>query len=596
MKKFLFVLLICAFAGQAWGATFYLRADGEAAIGETTGCTSAATAASVTAHNAVTFSGDDIIYVCDNGGTYSDRITVPSSGTSGHLITYQNAPGHSPIIDVAAALSAAFYSNGKDYIKVQGIHFKNATGGNIYFDGVCDGTQIINNISTGGVHSIFVGGGTGAIITGNTINQGSGAGVWLYDSLVSVTMTGNNFVGSSGKTSAFAVKAYLTNGIIFSNNTFTDWSLDNAGVVTHFEYAAVTSGTGNVINYTSYPATILHGYYFLGCVITSFSGSCNQVVGNGLILAASSGTLNNMIISGSKLSNILINGASIVTLNNPVSYGASAGNETTEIHGLQTGDDAAVIINGGSFYSNKGDGINGNGTGSITCNRVLSYSNGATGSASSGDGFTTHDSCGLYLNNCIAHSNFKSGVAVVGTGNGSVYNCTFYNNYEASQTGNYGIFINSSGTWNVKNNITANHEYEIYTGALAAGTLNIDYNNYYASRGLNAYVWQAGEATNFAGWKTASSGDSHSINSDPRLTPIYTISGGSSSVGAGIPILTYAQWIAAGGDYVGRNPTNGTFSIGAYQYQKQMEGIPGKVWDSSLKKSKSTDAGSYVQP
>lgn len=78
----------------------------------------------------------------------------------------------------------------------------------------------------------------------------------------------------------------------------------------------------------------------------------------------------------------------------------------------------------------------------------------------------------------------------------------------------------------------------------------------------------------------------------------YRLHSGSPAIDTGTPILTYAEWIAAGGDYAGKNPTNGTFSIGAYQYQKKqasfMPGYTGVF--KKLKTSKSTDAGSYVQP
>lgn len=589
------VMALLFFAGQAWGADFYLRADGEAAIGETTGCGSAAAASNVTAHNAATFSGDDVIYLCD--GTYADRITAPSSGTSGHLITYKNASGASPIIDVAGTLSAAFYSNGKDFIKVEGIHFKNATGAQIYFYGVCDGVQIVNNISTGGVHGIFFSGGTGAIITGNTINQGSQSGMWLYSGLVSPSVSGNNFVGVSGKTYTNAFHAGYAENLIYNSNTITDWSMDNGGTAAFFEYTSFT-GTGNVVTYTEYPATIVHGFYALGCATTGFSGTAYQTTGNGFLVdtCTSGMVFNDIEASYCKLAGVKNIGASVATFNRAKSHHNSTGSENDEVHGIQTADSAVVILNECQTYFNKGDGVNGNGTGSITCNRGKSYSNGATGNSSSGDGFTTHDTCALYLKNCIGYGNFKSGVAVVGTGNGSIYNSTFYNNYDASQSGNYGIFLNSSGTWVVENNITANHEYEIYTGASATGSLTIDYNDYYASRGLNAYSWGGAAATDFAGWKTASSQDSHSINSNPLFADAangnFRIRGPART--GSLPIWTYAEWLAAGGDFYGKYPTGGTLSTGAAQFQKKL--IDDLFDEMILKRSKSTDAGSYVQP
>ena len=79
----------------------------------------------------------------------------------------------------------------------------------------------------------------------------------------------------------------------------------------------------------------------------------------------------------------------------------------------------------------------------------------------------------------------------------------------------------------------------------------------------------------------------------------YYLRSNSPAIGSGVPILTYAQWIAAGGDFAGKNPTAGTFSIGAYQYQAQktsdFPALP--IWSGGgLDASKPTDAGSYVQP
>lgn len=60
---------------------------------------------------------------------------------------------------------------------------------------------------------------------------------------------------------------------------------------------------------------------------------------------------------------------------------------------------------------------------------------------------------------------------------------------------------------------------------------------------------------------------------------------------------TYAEYWAAWGDFAGKGPTNGTFSIGAYQYQAKGSNFPAlPIWDSFVRHSKSTDAGSYVQP
>ncbi len=99
---FFWAAFILPSAWPAWGATYYMRADGKAASKNTaTSCSSASTAMSVAVHNAEGFLPDDVICLCDNGGEYKTSVIAPSSGTKGHPITYRNADGSKPIIDLS---------------------------------------------------------------------------------------------------------------------------------------------------------------------------------------------------------------------------------------------------------------------------------------------------------------------------------------------------------------------------------------------------------------------------------------------------------------------------------------------------------------
>ena len=95
------LLIIPLSVGPVWGATYYMRADGKAAKKAATSCSSASSAMSVATHNAATFSPDDVICLCDNGGDYKSSIIAPSNGTDGHPITYRNAEGERPTIDLS---------------------------------------------------------------------------------------------------------------------------------------------------------------------------------------------------------------------------------------------------------------------------------------------------------------------------------------------------------------------------------------------------------------------------------------------------------------------------------------------------------------
>jgi len=99
-------------SSPVWGAVYYMRADGKAANkAAATSCSSPSTAMSVATHNAQTFSGDDIIYLCSDGGDFKATITAPSSGTSGHPITYANAPSETPVLDLSHTYEGATWTN-----------------------------------------------------------------------------------------------------------------------------------------------------------------------------------------------------------------------------------------------------------------------------------------------------------------------------------------------------------------------------------------------------------------------------------------------------------------------------------------------------
>ncbi len=107
LGKLAAILLISLFPSVINAASYYMRADGTAeSKAAATSCDAASSAMSTATHNSQTFEPGDTIYLCSNGGTYTlvsaawnaVGIVAPSSGTAGNVITYSNAPGHTPII------------------------------------------------------------------------------------------------------------------------------------------------------------------------------------------------------------------------------------------------------------------------------------------------------------------------------------------------------------------------------------------------------------------------------------------------------------------------------------------------------------------
>ncbi len=155
---------------------------------------------------------------------------------------------------------------------------------------------------------------------------------------------------------------------------------------------------------------------------------------------------------------------------------------------------------------------------------------------------------------------------------GSTTNLKFKNNVidgVATGAGNYDLQLVAGGT---------------YTG------LDCDYNLY----GSNQLIYSDGTQYTLANWKTASSQDAHSKSGAANLNPLYKLKGTSPARTGAESIWTYAEWVAKAGDLFGKYPTGGTLSMGAAQFQKKL--VDDLTDDMILKRSKSTDAGSYVQP
>ena len=147
MKKLFYILLLILFlASPAWGTTYYMRSDGTAANkAAATGCGSASTAMSESKHNSESFSAGDEIHMCDTGGNYTSQIVPPSSGSAGNYITYKNASGDSPNIDMGGSSNSAMHIEGKDYIIVDGIEMQDsADSGALEFVGGASYCIVIN--------------------------------------------------------------------------------------------------------------------------------------------------------------------------------------------------------------------------------------------------------------------------------------------------------------------------------------------------------------------------------------------------------------------------------------------------------------------
>jgi hypothetical protein len=159
-KYILMVILLALATGECSGTTYYMRSDGTAANkAAATSCGAVGTAMDEAGHNAETFSAGDIIYLCDDGGDYTTKISPPSSGSVDNYITYAAAPGDSPVVDVAAGENYGLVlGSGDTYIKVglkgQGITFKGGTVASLGIGGTVASLGIVGNTANNNNHIV----------------------------------------------------------------------------------------------------------------------------------------------------------------------------------------------------------------------------------------------------------------------------------------------------------------------------------------------------------------------------------------------------------------------------------------------------------
>ena len=536
-------------------ATYYVKNGGNDVAD---GLSEANAWASLTKLNATTFVAGDIIKL-NKGNSWTGMWTVLGSGASGNPITITNyGVGALPIIDANGASAQALRVNGNSYITIDGIDARNASQVNIYGLGTVDGFTVKNCVTSGVAYGIYAALGANILIDGNTIYQGvSAEGIYVANAGSAAPVVSNNtLIGVAGRTGA-AVYLHGSNAV-FSTNNISNWLTASTGTkLVRILSAGVTLGgnsitgcggyncyfenaTGVILSGTNTSdGSLGHGAYFTGAA--AVSGSGRLVVTNCLLgaITFSAMTGNNIFpsifISGagqgltSASSSWRTNYLSVknITGGHGVSISGTSscvilGGEVTDVSGaagydgIAVGDSSTLTVYNVEIARCKRDGLSSNNTAVVSAWYVTSHDNGSAVSTS-GDGFTNHHTSTLNLHYCLGYKNWKSGIvsANSGGGGGVVYNCTFYDNYNA---GNplaqwYGMAFDG-GTWIVKNNITKHHPLEI---SIAVGaTVTSDYNCFHDSRGGLAFRY-SGTNYSWADYKTISGKDSHSLNADPKL-------------------------------------------------------------------------------
>ena len=538
-------------ATPAHAATYYMRADGSvtsANKANATGCGATSTALNVSNHNSATFAPGDTIYLCDAGGNYTTALIPPTSGSAGNPITYINAPGSSPTINIASN-TLNFYINGKSYINLSNITLGNtnaaAAAAPIYTAGIVDHINYSNlTLSATNGHLIYIT-GTGTNLT--------------FDHL-----TGT--VGSGGGYAVLSSTAGPNSNYTISNSTFTNGKgirIDNNASST-ISNVTLSTSTLNAV-YLNNDSNVL----------------VQDVTANSISQVAFYDTTSTNITYRRAIANI--SGGGFASL-------SGSGNvyDSTQSIG-ETGTADYQMLGNSHDYSYTND-LSENGTGdgfvitdnayNATYSKCISIGNGNKNTESVGDGFTAHQqNHGLKYDQVISANNITSGFAMIDNSEGKISNSIVYGNSSPwNLTGGAvqdrgGVYIGVSGlnsdgkSWVVKNNIVENnYPYEINLTTSSAPIVSLDYNLIWprnASQtatvdfGVTPLTWAQYHISPY-------SYEPHSLNADPLFVSTSSL---NFHVQTSSPAINAGTNVGLTSDYAGTLiPQGPAPDIGLYEY------------------------------
>jgi hypothetical protein len=556
-----------------------MRADGTASgKSAATSCASASTAMSIAIHNKQTFSADDIIYLCDSGGTFTSSIIVPSSGTTGHPITYSNAPGCKPLIDLSMLVSGwSGPSNGiytasgygrvlwEDDVPLAPASDQTLADGNWYYN---IGSGIVQYKPTSGTpsnHTVRTMWFEGDLVPAaldlrncsNITVQGlsitrSGSGVHHGQNLSSpVTPITNISIHDNTITQSYwAIWSQVCCNGIESNVSIYNNSIDycNSGISAwvnsdqtpgHTEYHTGYSITNNTINHhysitgtQTWTDALLTPYYWTDHEAISFQDVKNSIISNNTIIATFTDSFTN---SDMWTRAFFIYMTSSVTPTTGISF------IKNHISGHFSPD---IYVSGYSGYA----GFYNN---TFAYNQ-LHYTGNDANQLSFSARFLSNNlltGTNYFINNTISNDNAGSAISV-----------TWYN----------------IGNWVFRNNIVNSHGVFFVNNQYNGGNIVADHNIYNSD--INALFQIGNSAMTFASWQqngydttgssvanplfvNQTSGDFHLTSGSPAIWAAVNICTGaniplSGCTGAGIGTYT---------DFAG-NPVHSPPSIGACEF------------------------------
>jgi len=129
------------------------------------------------------------------GGTYTEKVTVANSGTSGAPITFTAAPGANVTVTGGAN---GFFLSGKSYVTVNGFTVTGTTSYGIYLSASNNITVSNNTVTFAGQQvkgliaaGVYLSGSTASTVSGNTTDHNSDSGIYLNSTSSGNTVRGN---------------------------------------------------------------------------------------------------------------------------------------------------------------------------------------------------------------------------------------------------------------------------------------------------------------------------------------------------------------------------------------------------------------------
>jgi hypothetical protein len=507
--------------------------------------------------------GDQILF--NRGCTWRELLTVPSSGTPGHPITFgAYGSGANPIITGSNLITAGWSKDSANIWKSTVTTQPNI----VYFDGT-RGTLVAAKANITAEFNWFW--------ASNVLY------VWSPANTDPGTYYTNPGIEAGARNRALTTnnQTYITiDGLTLRDGNATNDSTLNGGyaIVTGFtiQNCMVERGVSTGIHLggssTATSATISN------CTIRN-NGGWGILIGYPL---TTGGNINNNVVYGngwmSVTDNIEHSGiegyfSNLNIFNNTIYNTApngckNSGSTGNYCHGMYSGISTVVgNVYNNLVYSNAyGSGIRIKGTVNVYNNTVY---NNATNGLDCGQNGTTNIVCKFYYNLIYSNgTNDGSGIHEGNMGTGTI-SLTINNNvvYQNAGTSNAEVLISDDlASLTIENNImwtTSTRRTLSIQASAESGTVVIDYNLHWRADGNPSIRWLSNYPS-WSQWKNTYGFDAHGVNANPAFTnagaAIFTLQSGSPAINAGVNVGLSV-------DLAGRQvPYSAAPDIGAYEW------------------------------